>query len=320
MRFRALSIVSIASVLLAVLAAAPGVAAAAVEDSFIDPADVVALQARHLDLVLIDARKPGDYAKGHLPGAINLPPQKWRTPKVKIGEGRSQYIFRNDDGSPDIARYEQMLGDAGITRETPVVVYGNHAGKSDGSVPAMILDMLGQERVWFLDGVGARRWADAGYVLSTRPAAERNPTRYHAQPKNGVVWTLNTVISHLGDDDVLFYDTRSPAEYHGTDDRPNARKGRIPGAVLCNYEKMLTDDKTTVSSEKAKALLEERGITPDKTVVLYCQTATRVSLPYLMLKDLGYEDVRVYDASWFEYGNTPGTPIETDERVENRTE
>ena len=301
---------------LACVAAAPGVAHAWPEGSFVNPDEVKAMLDKHDDVVIIDARKPADYQPWHLPGAINLPPNLWRTASAKPGEGDSQYIFRTEDGSPDIARYEKMLGEAGITRETPVVVYGNHAGKGDGSIPAMILDLLGHERVYFLDGFGATRWGDAGYELTAEDAPAREPAVYEAKPKADAVWNLDEVLGHLGDDQVVFYDTRSPEEYEGTDNRPNARHGRIPGSVLFNYADMLNEDRTSVSVEQAKSMLEERGITPDKTVVLYCQTATRVSLPYLKLKDLGYQNIKVYDASWHEYGNRPDTPIETDEGIE----
>lgn len=291
------------------------VAAAWPDTSFVTPAQLVEMRQQHDDLVVIDARKPADYANGHIPGAINLPPNAWRTPSVKAGQGDSQYIFRREDGSVDIERYEKMLGAAGITRQTPVVIYGQHAGKTDGSVPAMILDMLGHEKVFFLDGIGAKEWEEAGYELTTEPTPAREPATYEAQFKQGVVWNLDDVLSHLGDEQVIFYDTRSKQEYHGENLRDNARGGRIPGAVLYDYAYMLKSDKTCVAPEQALKGLQSRGITPDKTIVLYCQTATRVSLPYLMLRDLGYENVKVYDASWHEYGNRKDTPIETDEGV-----
>ena len=33
------------------------------------------------DFVVVDVRYPSDYAKGHVPGAINLPKGKWQNPK-----------------------------------------------------------------------------------------------------------------------------------------------------------------------------------------------------------------------------------------------
>lgn len=283
-------------------------------DSFLTPQELVSLQEKHADLVVIDVRKDDEYKDGHIPGAINLPPSKWRTPSKKPGQGPSQDIFLNKDGEVDVRKYEKMLGDAGITRTTPVVIYGSHGGKADSTIPAMILDILGHERVWFLDGVGVEEWKEAGYELTDKSSPKRRDAEYVAQLKPRVVWQLDQVLSHIGKDDVVFYDTRSTAEFVGTDAKGNQRLGRIPGATLCNYEDLMRpDDHTTISHEEAQKLLEERGITKDKTIVLYCQTATRVSLPYLMLKDLGYRDVRVYDASWHEYGNRPDTPIETEQ-------
>jgi thiosulfate/3-mercaptopyruvate sulfurtransferase len=261
------------------------------------------------NVVVIDARKPADYAKGHIPGAINLPGDSVRTPLTKARAGDSQYIFRDANGAPDIAKYEKLFSEAGLTRDKHVIVYGAHAGKADGSVLAMILDWLGQEKVQFLDGVGVDQWTNAGFSLTTEPATLA-PAQYAAKPRDNFVWNLDDVLKNLENADVVFYDTRNPKEFSGEDKRDNARGGHIPGAVCIDYAAFLKkEDSTTLSPAEIHAKLLANGVTPDKTVVLYCQTATRVSLPHLALKDLGYKNIAVYDASWHEYGNRNDTPV-----------
>lgn len=263
-------------------------------------------------LVIVDVRAAKDYAAGHIPGAINVPGNQWRTAATKGSEGKSsQDIYVTADGKPDVAKYEALLGQAGIRNDHQVVVYGSHAGKADGSVPAAILQWLGHEKVAFLDGVGVERWTAAGGTLATEPNT-LPPSGYKARPSGDQVWSLPQVLAHLGKRDVVFFDTRSPAEFNGEDLRDNRRGGRIPGAVLLNYEDLLSKEtKEVVSPAEVQAKLDERGIAKDKTVVLYCQTATRTSLPQIALRDLGYENVVVYDASWHEYGNRDDTPVET---------
>ncbi len=272
-------------------------------------------------LVIIDVRKPDEHANGHIPGAINIPGGKWRTPDVKPGEGASQDLFRQADGkTPDVAKYEKLLGDAGLTRDKKIVVYGNHAGRADGTVPAMILSWLGHEDVAFLDGVGMSEWYAAGYEDSKEQRTLPLAT-YKASPRPGFVWNLEDVLKNLGNKDVVFYDTRSPREFSGEDTRGNKRGGHIPGAVLYNCEDFLTKDrKTVLPRPEVQQKLAERNITPDKKVVLYCQTATRVSLPALALRDLGYEDVVIYDGSMFEYANRDDTPITTPKAKEQSEE
>jgi thiosulfate/3-mercaptopyruvate sulfurtransferase len=262
------------------------------------------------DVLMIDARSAGEYRAGHIPGAINLPGIEWRTPPTKDvqKEGPGQRIFRRADGTLDVERYETLLGKAGITPERDVVVYGNQAGKADGSIPAAILLKLGHAKVAFLDGIGLDRWKSAGYSVSTEvnslPVA-----KYKARPDTGRLWSYQDVLKNFNNENVVIIDSRTPTEYSGEELRGNKRGGHIPGAKLLNSEEFL--DKatgTTISAAEAKAKVEKL-IPKGKTVVVYCQSGTRCSHEELILKDLGYENVVLYDASWQEWGNRADTPI-----------
>ena len=39
------------------------------------------IKSREDNLVIVDVREEEDYSKGHIPGAINLPRQKWQNPQ-----------------------------------------------------------------------------------------------------------------------------------------------------------------------------------------------------------------------------------------------
>ena len=63
---------------------------------------------------------------------------------------------------------------------------------------------------------------------------------------------------------------------------------------------------------EARDLLESRGITPDRRIVLYCNTARRISHTYVVLRHLGYEDLAFYEGSLTEW-EAQGRPLETSE-------
>lgn len=262
-------------------------------------------------LLIIDVRTPAEYAAGHIPNAINIPGDIWRTPSAKPGAGDSQYIFRKSDGSPDVARYEALLSKHGVSNDHKVVIYGSHGGKVDGSVPAMILLWLGHENVSFLHGIGLTRWTDGGYNVSTEPRT-LEASKYTAAADADFIWTLDDVLANLKKPDVVFVDTRSYNEWIGKDTRDNKRTGRIPGAVRWDYTELMDKQtKCTLPPAEIARQLAERGITPEQTVVLYCQTATRVSENYMAMKELGFKNVVIYDGSMHEYGNRDDTPLET---------
>ena len=58
-------------------------------------------------------------------------------------------------------------------------------------------------------------------------------------------------------------------------------------------------------------MYEKLGVTPDKEVIVYCQTHHRSSHTYVILKALGYPRVKGYPGAWSEWGNSPDTPVET---------
>jgi len=242
---------------------------------------------KNKDLLVIDARSPGEYAAGHVPGAINLPGANWRTPAAAPGSSQiGQRIFRKPDDSLDVERYEKFLGAAGVKPEHDVVVYGNYAGKADGSIPAAILIKLGHKQVEFLDGIGLDEWKAAGYPVTKEPTTLR-PTVYKANPDLKRLWSYDDVVNNLDNPGVVIIDSRTPEEYAGNDLRGNKRGGHIPGAVLLNAEEFLDPaSHKTVSAEVARKRIEA-AIPKDKTVVIYCQSGTRCSHKEIMLRDLG---------------------------------
>ncbi|MEK7875646.1 MAG: rhodanese-like domain-containing protein, partial [Pseudomonadota bacterium] len=60
-----------------------------------------------------------------------------------------------------------------------------------------------------------------------------------------------------------------------------------------------------------RSLVESRGATDDKDIVVYCRMSHRATVLYFALTQLlGYQRIRVYDGSWTEWGNLVGVPIE----------
>ncbi len=141
-----------------------------------------------------------------------------------------QQIFRKPDGALDVPRYEKYLSEAGVSNNHEIVVYGSHAGKADGSVPAAILLKLGHKNVAFLDGIGLEEWKKSGGEVAKEPR-KLTASQYVAKAEPKRLWSYKDVLANLENKDVLVIDSRTPAEYAGLDLRGNLRGGHIPGAV-----------------------------------------------------------------------------------------
>jgi len=90
------------------------------------------------------------------------------------------------------------------------------------------------------------------------------------------------------------------------------RGGHIPGAVNIPWAQAVNDaDGTFKKRQDLEQLYRAKGIVPEKEIITYCRIGERSSHTWFALKYLlGYPNVRNYDGSWTEWGNSVRFPIE----------
>jgi thiosulfate/3-mercaptopyruvate sulfurtransferase len=66
-----------------------------------------------------------------------------------------------------------------------------------------------------------------------------------------------------------------------------------------------------MSLKSREALVElYAGLDAHKETIVYCHSGVRASQTAIVLMDLGFRNVRVYDSSWMAYGNTFEAPVD----------
>ncbi len=242
------------------------------------------------------------YLKGHLPGAEYL-----NTETIRASEGGIPTRLLSGQ------EYGELFSRLGISLDQPVVIYS--AGEThniDATFLAYLLAAFGHPKVFVLDG-GYFKWE-----LEQRPIERHYPriplTRFPAAPFHPEAASLADVQRALKTGDALLVDARPPDQFAG-EAGAQMRRGHIPGAVNHYWQDDLTQagfGHVWKSADELRSGYRAQGITPDKSIIAYCNSATEASHVYFTLRYLlGYPKVRIYVGSWTEWAEQEALPIET---------
>ena len=268
----------------------------ATSDLLITPDELAAALGGAQPPLVIDARPAHEFAHGLIPTALHL--DVWGMSLIDTSEA-------------PLRAFTWMVGHLfalrGVAPDRPVVVYEQQSGVRAARV-FWFLEYLGHPAARVLDG-GWDRWIREGKPTSREARAPVAGT-WHGNPVGGRVATWRDVSLVLGHPDVAIVDTRTDDEYRGRVARAR-RAGAIPGAVHLEWTGNLEPDGRYKNVAALQAMYSLAGVTPDKTVVTYCQGGYRAAHSYLALRILGYPHVRNYTGSWKEWGDRDDLPIES---------
>ncbi len=263
------------------------------EDILVSPEWVV---ERHEEVVILDVgRDFEEYEEGRVPGAVFV------DGAVVIGEN----AFLPD---PELVAAD--LADAGVSHDTPVVVYDG--GRSTlASRFFWALEYLGHNQVHLLDG-GWQAYEASGEEIATGVEV---PARgdFTADLRPELLVDREEILEDLeaGGEALAILDVRTEAEFVGEDVRAE-RGGHIPGSRNINYTEAVDEDNTFRPLEQLAERFDPLLQDADGRPVTLCQGGFRAAHSYVVLRVLGYDDASMYDGSWTDWGNQPDTPIDSE--------
>jgi len=287
----------------------PGLSLAA--DGPLVSVDWLAKNVNKKDLVILDVGAFTQYEKNHIPGAVKAF-GPWQT----MNDEFVGFMM------PKVDDLVQMLRDFGVNNDSFVVVYDEGVTVKDTAKSARALwtlHALGHDKVAMLNG-GFSAWEREEKPVTTEVTIS-SPGNFTADFKAGKVATLDEVKSKIGNDKVVFVDTRIPEEHFGHEKVSHIKRfGHIPGAKLWPGSFMTNAGVDFAPSylknlEELKQMAAGVGIPADKNteIITYSNHGTSAAMGYFVLHDLlGYKNVKIFDGSILEYAPLKDLAMDTD--------
>jgi len=250
------------------------------------------------NICIVDVTSQNNYLLEHIPGAVflNYPEVIKNTPPI-FGL------------LPDSDAFSAVLSSLGITPDSYVIAYDEEGG-GKASRLLWTLEIAGHKKMSLLNG-GIQAWKGESKALDQAvPNIENSSYPVEFKQMDGVA-DAEYILSKLGDKNICIIDARSANEFNGSDVRAS-RGGHIPGAKNLDWMELKDNDNflRLKSKNALKKMLDDASASLDKEIITHCHSHHRSALTYIMLKSLGYENVKGYPGSWSDWAPRENTPVE----------
>jgi thiosulfate/3-mercaptopyruvate sulfurtransferase len=238
-----------------------------------------------------------EYRVGHIPGSVFV---DWTTDIVDLDDSVPAQV-----AGPE--RFAQAMAERGIGDGTRVIAV-DHMGGQFATRLWWALTYHGHDNVSVLDG-GWNRWVEEGRPVSKDvPRYPRATFTTRLRPE----WraTAESVISRRDESGLVLIDARDGGQYRG-DRRRGPRGGHIPGAINLPRELFFAEEGGFRGVDELRRSLEERGLTPDRPVIAYCNGGVAATVVLFNLARVGFDRLTNYDGSWNEWAYREDLPTES---------
>jgi len=238
-----------------------------------------------------------DFDKAHIPGAGFVDIEH----DVSRPDPRLHFMLP----TPEV--FAAAMSRFGVGDDTLVVAYST-ANHWWATRLWWMLRVFGHDRAAVLDG-GLQKWLAEGRPVERGPAAAVASERFTPRWRPELVAGKSDVLAALKDGAACTVNALRPEQHSGTGGVYYGRRGHISGSVNIPAVHHVGPDNTLRSAAELRALFSPALAKP--RVVTYCGGGIAATSVALVLAMLGYDDVKVYDASLTEWAADPALPMET---------
>jgi len=120
------------------------------------------------------------------------------------------------------------------------------------------------------------------------------------------IYNLEKVYENKNNSFLIY--ARSEERFEGKvpEPRKSLRVGHIKGALNLSFKHLIDENGRYKNNEEIDSLFKKIGVEGDKDIIGYCGSGLTACIVLFSLCLIGKEkNLRLYDGSWFDYGNIP---------------
>ena len=245
----------------------------------------------------------GEYARGHIPGAVYLDIDTDLANHDAPGPGRHPL--------PRPEAFAESMARAGIDAHTHVIAYDDRGGATAARL-WWLLRYFGHDQVSLLDG-GIAQWIAEGKPVQTETPSVARKNFIAQTPRREMVVDKAQVGKLAASSNAVVLDVRVPERYRGDIEPIDPRAGHVPGAKNAPIAGNLrgATDMRFLSSVDLRARFDRLGASNADKIVAYCGSGINACQTVFVLNLAGLDKALLYEGSWSDWSRDKDLPAAT---------
>lgn len=239
-----------------------------------------------------------EYQKSHIKGAVYFDLEKDLSGPVTIHGGRHPL--------PDLDFFKSLLEDYGIDNESIVVAY-DQGGAPFAARFWWLMKYIGHDKVYVVNG-GLHKLKQAGLPMDSNIPVNKN-SHYVVKLREDWLAEVEEVRKvSKGEKQAVLIDSREYKRYIGEFEPIDKKAGHIPRAINKDWQEGIQGHQFKPQSDQKERF---KGMNQEQEIIVYCGSGVTAAPNMLLLKDVGYKNVKLYLGSFSDWISYEDHPIET---------